>query len=819
MRKSIILLLILITGMSSTFSQSSQNRSMGKLNKFWYNNQVLNLETEFGQAEITVYDIGIFRMRITGSKPVESFSYAVTAKPAKCDVKLDEKPDKLILSTGLIRLEIDRNPVRFSFYTADGRLLNADDKAFGTSWIGTEVTTYKKLQPEEKFIGLGEKTGNLNRAGTAYDNWNTDNPRYGPNDDPLYVTIPFYIGLHSNLAYGIFLDNTHRSRFNFGASNNRFSSFSADDGEMDYYFFHNTGVASIIMDYTWLTGRMTMPPLWALGYQQCRWSYFPDSEVLNVVQNFRDRKIPLDVIYLDIHYMDAYKIFTWHPDRFSNPSKLIGDLKAKGVHTTVIVDPGIKVEKGYEAYEDGLKKDMFIKYPDGEVYTAQVWPGWCHFPDFTKPAAREWWGNKFSGLVETGVEGFWNDMNEIASWGNGTTPHMVQLDREGKHTVYRQAKNAYGMQMARSTFEGTRKLMNNHRPLILTRAGYAGLQRYTALWTGDNQASEEHMMLGARLLNSLGLSGVSFTGVDVGGFSKDATPSLYARWIGVGAFSPFFRSHTHYDTKSAEPWAYGETVENVSRNYIQLRYKLLPYIYSAFHESVETGIPVNRSLAIDYSFDEKIYHFIYQNQYLFGQNILVAPTESTRELVKVYLPEGEWYNMHSDQKQAGGSEIVTECPVQMLPLFVKAGSVIPMQKAIHSTSEDPGETLFLHVYYGQSASDFIYYEDDGVTYDYENGIYYKRLIRFDPASKQLSIMKKEGSYAGRFRKVQLMLHGFPEGVKFRTSNGDLKVASAEVNLFDALEKTDPQFVEKMHKPVKVLTAIVNLTDDEVRLNW
>ncbi len=819
MRKTAIVLLILITGMNPIFSQSSQNRSLGKLNKFRYNNQVLYLETDFGQAEITVYNQGVFRMRITRSKPVETFSYAVTASPEKCTVQLDEKPERLTLSTSLIRLEIDRNPVRFSFYTSDGRLLNADDKSFGTSWIGTEVTTYKQLQPEEKFIGLGEKTGNLNRAGTAYDNWNTDNPRYGPNDDPLYVTIPFYIGLHNNLAYGIFLDNTHRSRFNFGASNNRFSSFSADDGEMDYYFFHNTDVAGILHDYTGLTGRMTMPPLWALGYQQCRWSYFPDTEVLNVVQNFRDRKIPLDVIYLDIHYMDAYKIFTWHPVRFSNPQKLLSDLKSMGVHTTVIVDPGIKVEKGYEAYEDGLKKDMFIKYPDGDVYTAQVWPGWCHFPDFTNPAAREWWGNKFSGLVETGVEGFWNDMNEIASWGNGTTPHLVQLDWEGKQATYRQAKNAYGMEMARSTYEGTRKLMNNQRPLILTRAGYAGLQRYTALWTGDNQASEEHMMLGARLLNSLGLSGVSFTGVDVGGFSKDATPSLYARWIGVGAFSPFFRSHTHYDTKSAEPWAYGETVENISRNYIQLRYKLLPYIYSSFHESVETGMPVNRSLAIDYSFDEKIYHFIYQNQYLFGQNILVAPTESTRELVKVYLPQGEWYNLHTDQKHAGGSEIVTECPAHLLPLFVKAGSVIPMQKATQSTSEDPGETLFLHVFYGQNASDFVYYEDDGKTYDYEKGAFCKRLMRFDPAAKQLSIRKKEGSYTSRFRKVQLMLHGFPDGAKFKTSGGDLKVAAAEINLFDALEKTDPQFVEKMHKPVKVLTAIVNLTDDEVRVSW
>ncbi|MBK6962814.1 MAG: glycoside hydrolase family 31 protein [Bacteroidales bacterium] len=805
--------------MNHAYSQSSQNRSLGRIKTQKLSGQTLSIDTEFGKAEITVFGEGIFRMRIVKDAFQEDFSYAVSGKPEICEVKLQESNEKLTLSTAKLKLEINRNPVRFAFYTPDGKLINTDDQAFGTSWIGTEVTTYKQLQPGERFIGLGEKTGNLDRSGSAYDNWNTDNPRYGPNDDPLYVTIPFYMGLHNGLVYGIFMDNTHRSRFNFGASNNRFSSFSADDGEMDYYFIHETDVAGIIQDYTQLTGRMTMPPLWALGYQQCRWSYFPDTEVLNVVKNFRDRKIPLDVIYLDIHYMDAYKIFTWHPTRFSNPQKLLSDLKSMGVHTTVIVDPGIKVEKGYAAYEDGLKKDMFIKYPDGQVYTAQVWPGWCHFPDFTKPAAREWWGNNFSGLVASGVEGFWNDMNEIASWGGGYTPHLVELDWEGKKTAYRQAKNVYGMQMARSTYEGTRKLMNNQRPLILTRAGYAGLQRYTALWTGDNQASEEHMMLGTRLLNSLGLSGVSFTGVDVGGFSKDATPSLFARWIGVGAFSPFFRSHTHYDTKSAEPWAYGETVENISRNYIQLRYKLLPYIYSAFHESVETGMPVNRSLAINYTFDEKIYHYIYQNQYLFGPSIMVAPTESTRDLVKVYLPEGEWYDLHSGVKHQGNSEITAECPVHILPLFIKAGSVIPMQKGVQSTSEDAGDVLYLHIFNGNSGSDFVYYEDDGSSYNYEKGAFYRRMITFDPEKKQLKLHAKEGSYNSHFRKVQLILHGFPENSAFRLNNGNLAFSKGEIDLFNALEPADPQYLETKHNKINILSSETTMGDGEIVLSW
>ena len=819
MKKTILTLTLFTLLMSQAFSQGSLSRSLGNLTTFSREEQRLMLNTDFGKAELTVYEAGIIRIRIVKDDFRKDFSYAVVAGPGKAGYTLKETQDRLVVHTEALRLDISRNPVRFSFYTSDGKLLNADDPAFGTAWIGTEVTTYKQLLDGERFIGLGEKTGNLDRRGSAYDNWNTDNPRYGPNDDPLYVTIPFYIGMHNSLVYGIFMDNSHRSRFNFGASNDRFSSFSADDGEMDYYFIHAPSVAGILEQYTHLTGRMNMPPLWALGYQQCRWSYFPDTEVLNTAQNFRDRRIPLDVIYLDIHHMDAYKIFTWHPDRFSNPAKLLSDLKAMGIHTTLIVDPGIKVEKGYEAYEDGLQKDMFAKYPDGAVYTAQVWPGWCHFPDFTKPAAREWWGEKFRGLVNDGVTGFWNDMNEIASWGNGYTPHLVEFDWEGRKTSYREAKNVYGLLMSKSTYEGTRKLMNDHRPLILTRAGYSGLQRYTALWTGDNQATDEHMMLGCRLVNSIGLSGVAFTGVDVGGFSKDASPALFARWIGIGAFSPFFRSHTHYDTRQAEPWAYGEVVENISRNYITLRYKLLPYIYSCFRESSLTGMPVARSLAIDYTFDDKIYQYAYQNQYLFGPSILVAPVESTRDLVKVYLPAGEWYDLHSGIMLNGNNEVIAESPMHKLPLYVKAGSVIPMQKPVQSTADNPGETLFLHIFKGSSNASFTYYEDDGTSYNYEQGSFYSRRISFDPDRREIVLEKANGSKASQIRKVEMVFHGFPDDTRFLLDGKKLATSEGLTDLFNALKPGDPQYLETMHKPLKTLNAGFTVKDGEMVIKW
>jgi alpha-glucosidase len=325
------------------------------------------------------------------------------------------------------------------------------------------------------------------------------------------------------MVYGIFFDNTSRSKFDFGASSdNTSSSFSAVDGEMNYYFIGGSTVAGILASYAGLTGRMNLPPLWSLGYQQCRWSYYPDTEVLNLARTFRERRVPADVIYLDIHYMDAYKIFTWHPERFSRPKAMLDTLRSMGFHVVTIVDPGIKIDTGYVAHDEGVKNDYFIKYPDGRKYIGSVWPGRCYFPDFTSEPVRKWWGASFARLIEPGVEGFWNDMNEPAVWGQNI-PDLVQVNYDGEQATMRQAHNIYGMEMARSTYEGSKALLGGKRPFVLTRAGYSGVQRYSAIWTGDNVPTDEHMMLGVRLVNSMGLAGMPFSGPDVGGFSGDAT--------------------------------------------------------------------------------------------------------------------------------------------------------------------------------------------------------------------------------------------------------------------------------------------------------
>jgi alpha-glucosidase len=763
MRKIFIILLSLfVTTMTS--AQNQLNNSLGNVTRINKENgkQTFTLQTDNGTAIVTIFSANIIRIRI--AKEFEpDFSYTVVGDIKRDDFDYGEDDNEFFISTDSLVLRAAKNPLRFTFETKDGKVISQDDPAFGTSWIGTEVSTYKTLQEGEKFIGLGEKTGNLDRRGEAYVNWNTDNPHHDNNTDPIYASIPFYMGIHHGLNYGILLDNSYRSIFNFGASNDRFSYFSADDGEMDYYFIYHKKVADIIESYTWLTGRMEMPPLWALGYQQCRWSYTPDTEVLDIARTFRQKKIPADVIYLDIDYMDAYKIFTWNPQDFPNPEKLISNLKEMDFRTAVIVDPGIKVEKGYKAYDEGLAYQHFVKYPDGKFWTAQVWPGWCHFPDFTNPDARKWWGEQFMGYVNLGIEGFWNDMNEIATWGQ-QPPNLIEFDWEGHKTSYRQAKNIYGMEMARATFEGTKKLMNGRRPLIITRAGFAGLQRYTSIWTGDNQATDHHMMLGVRLVNSLGLSGISFTGSDVGGFGGNATPELFARWIQIGAFTPFYRGHSAHNTASAEPWVFGEQTERISRNYIQLRYNLLPYVYNAMHESTINGMQLNRSLAIDYTSDEKVFWRIYQNQFMFGPSLLIIPVESTKEITKAYLPQGDWYDFYTDQFYSGQQEIIAECPIDKLPVYVKSGCMVAMQSPIQSTKEMPSDTLQIHLYENNGDADLVwdYYEDDGVTYDFEEGKYFARQMVYKPSIKEVVFKAVEGDYNSKFKNIQLVFHGFDD---------------------------------------------------------
>lgn len=795
-------------------------RSLGEVTAVDQTGRGLELTTAEAIVKLTVYSESVIRVYIEQKvNELRELPYAVVAQPEQLEFQVQETEKTVFLATSKIKVIVSKTPLRISFSDASGNFLNEEDCALGTGWIGDTVATYRALKADEKFIGLGEKTGPLNRAGNAYTHWNTDFFGYPTDADPIYLSTPFYMGIHADGHYGIFLNNSHRSVVNFGASNDRFSSIQAEGGPMDYFFFHNDSVAEMVSDYSWLTGRIPLPPKWALGFQQCRYSYYPDKEVLNVARTFREKQIPADVIYLDIHYMQDYKVFTFDEDRFPNPKKLTADLEKDGFKTVVIVDPGVKREKGYEPCEDGVKNDVFVKYPDGELHAAQVWPGWSYFPDFTLESARSWWADQMEFYTENGIRGFWNDMNEPASWGQ-MTPDLIEFGWEGEKTSHREARNVYGGLMSRATKEGADKYLNGKRPLMLTRAGFSGVQRYAAVWTGDNVASDEHMMAGVRLLSSMGMTGIPFAGYDVGGFVDEASPKLFARWISIGAFSPFFRAHSMIGTRNAEPWTFGEITEAIARNYINLRYRLMPMIYSAMYRASQDGMPLVRSLAMLHPTDEKVYESTYQNQYMFGDSLLVCPVESTKELVRVYLPDGDWYDLLTDQHYSGDQEVVVDCPIEKLPVFVKRGVPLLEQSLIQSTSEKHDGVLRVHVWFSAEGTAFLY-EDDGETYDHLEGNSSTRRITYNCPNNIILFSEQEGNYASEFDRIRVIWHGFEDRkiVSVSARNSQLEPETSVHKWVETLPNFDPLGESVTEYSSKVFTVEFENTDKAFELTW
>ncbi len=698
-------------------------------------------------VRIQVVGEGMVRVRLgVGGKFLHSHSYAVLAEKRNLPRwNWNDFEDRVTLYTDSLIVEVHKNPCRISFFDGRKRLLNRDEPAFGMAWNGDEVVCFKELRPEEKFFGLGEKTGSLNKRGNFYSMWNSDVPGYRTNQDPLYQSHPFFMGLTGSGAYGIFFDNSYRSHFNLGASNDRFYSFGAEGGELDYYFLAGPTPRDVLRRYTELVGRMPLPPLWALGYQQCRWSYYPEAEVRRITRTFREKQIPCDVIYLDIHYMDGYRVFTWNPQRFRHPKRLLSDLEAEGFKVVTIIDPGVKDDPGYKVDRSGLQGGHFVKYPDGKVYRGQVWPGWSHFPDFTRPATRTWWGNWFRDMLQVGVDGFWLDMNEPSVWGQAF-PDLVQFDDEGHRASHKKIHNVYGLEMARATYEGLLRIRPNERPFLLTRAGFSGVHRYAAVWTGDNVASFQHLELGIVMCQNMSVSEIPFVGTDVGGFAGTPTPELFARWIEFGAFTPFFRTHTSYNTPSQEPWSFGDDVEAISRRYISLRYRLLPYTYTAFFQTYRSGVPVMRPLFLDYWADPQSLSWTGQREYFWGDDLLVAPVfRQGAKFREVYLPEGRWFGFWNSRKYSGRQSVTVKTPLDVLPLFVRAGAMLPSRRTIQYVGEAPLDTLIWLAYPGKQMHGQVYL-DDGKTLAYRRGEF--RLDRwrgsFGPGKAELHFEHAEG---------------------------------------------------------------------------
>lgn len=719
------------------------------------------------------------------------FSYALAPEPSaqKVTVTLSETANEYVLATSALQLALTKTGALARFYDADDRLLNEDAAEFVArrgvlkGWHLLKIA--KKCQRREAFYGLGDKTCGTNLCGKTLENWCTDAFAFGPNTDPLYRAIPFYYGIHQGLSYGIFLDNTFRTHFDFDSKAKGVVSFWAEGGEMNYYFFYGPAPADVTRAYARLTGRPELPPLWALGYHQCRWSYYPHSRVLEVADTFRALRIPCDAIYLDIDYMDGFRCFTWNREHFPDPQGLIEALRERGFQTVVMIDPGIKEDPDYAIYLEGVEKGMFVRSPDGALAKGPVWPGFCAFPDFSDPEVREWWGELHRTFyIELGVSGFWNDMNEPAIFHvqSKTLPVDALHRFEGRWATHRQLHNVYGLLMTRASWEGMRRLRPEKRPFLLTRATFSGGQRYAAVWTGDNSSTWEHLALANVQCQRLSASGFSFCGSDIGGFTGAPDGELFVRWLQLGAFHPLMRVHSMgqhlagdtavedeaqladpaLHTTDQEPWSFGDRWTPLAQKAIELRYALMPYLYTAMWKNCRDGTPVLQHAAFADPNDPKLRDM--ERDFLCGDHLWVSPVVQPKvQRQLVYLPKGQWYYFWNGQPASG--ELFVNVVPEQIPFFVRAGAVLPTYPILQHVGEraSMGE-LTLYVYYHNAAEAVVsqLYEDAGEGYGYQQGEFCLRVWTTFADQQSFYLRQKiDGNWPVFYQKIKIFLVGFP----------------------------------------------------------
>ncbi len=727
-------------------------------------------------SEVRFYVLApdLIRVRAAFGKPLPERDHSWAIEKTAWDVpkwSVKEQAGGLLISTEEVEVAVRRSPLLVEFRDArTHRAINADQRPMLFDPASGSVTAAKKLGFEEHFYGLGEKAARLDKRRGRFTMWNSDTPAFREGTDPIYQSIPFYLGWQDGAAYGIFFDNSYRTDFDFGYSSQEYVTFSAEGGEMNYYFFQGPSMKKILGRYAELTGHMPLPPMWALGNQQSRYSYYPDTLAEEVVRRYRAEDLPLDVLYLDIAFMNGYRVFTWDPRRFPDPTAFTAKMRKQGVKVVTIVDPGVKYQppaagadyagkqpelaaqdKSYYVYNQGIEKGYFLKRTDGKLWIGRVWPGDAVFVDYTIEAAARWWGDLLRAYTDHGVEGIWNDMNEPSDFidQTGKTQMDVVTYDGGTNSPYTKNRNVFALNEARATYEGLERLRPNVRPYVVTRAGYAGIQRYSTMWTGDNTATWDALALSIPMFQSLGLSGQPFIGADVGGFMGRTNGELMTRWYEVGFLTPLCRNHADAIAYDHEPWRFGTYYEGIIRKYLKLRYRLLPFLYTSLEEAHRSGLPLFRPLLLNYQDDGNA--LTIDDQFMVGDDLLAAPILAAGATSRlVYLPEGTWFDYWKGTEIAGGSMIRAEAPLDTVPLFVRGGAIVPMGPEMRYVGEKPADPLTFTIYPGsRGRASTSLYEDDGVSLDYRNGVERRTSVSYQSSAAGAEI--RVGAPAGSYR--------------------------------------------------------------------
>jgi alpha-glucosidase len=728
------------------------------------------------------------RLAAKGELP-EDASWAVPSeiRHQHVDVTSDSTTDTAGFRTKALRVRIERATLRLSITDLQGNVLQEDADGWPAEFHVDSFRVFKKMPPDEHYFGLGDKVGPLDRRGQSFRLWNTDAFCFQESTDPIYKSIPFFMTMRAGRSMGFLLDNTWSSNFDFGKSERNTYSFGAEGGPIDYYVFYGPDPKQVVETYAWLTGVPPLPPMWSLGFQQSRFSYETEARVREVASRLRADKIPSDVLYLDIDFQKEHRPFTVDTKHFPHFEQMLSDLKREDFHVVAITDLHIArvPDAGYAPYDSGLAADNFVKNPDGSVYVGSVWPGPSVFPEFTQKKTRDWWGSLYKPFLSEGLAGFWNDMNEPSVFltDNLTMPDNVQhrIEEPGfrpRTTSHLEIHNVYGMENSRATYEGLRKLEPDLRPFVLTRATYAGGQRYAATWTGDNTSSWDHLRLTTPMLLNLGLSGFGMSGADVGGFIGTPGPALLTRWTELATFQPIDRNHTNKGSGDKEVWVHGPEQEAIRRRYIEERYRLMPYLYTLVEELSRTGLPVVRPLFLEFpraTKDLQPLDLKAGNEFLFGPDLLVAPPPFPEqpEAYALKLPRGVWYDYWTGEKvqeaegqgDANPHELLIQPKLEVLPVYVRAGSIIPMQPLVQSTEETPQGALTLRVYPGENCHGSLYL-DDGKTLAYTRGEFLRVEFRCNVTSSglTLSIGARQGVFRPWWNTIHLEICGWKGSV-------------------------------------------------------
>jgi alpha-glucosidase len=757
--------------------------------------------------QVTVVRDSVIRFRYsTTGKFEKDFSYGVTVHASRgySFLKVSEEKTHYIITTSKLICKVEKLSLQISLYDAiDLKLINEDEIGFhweeSYEYGGDIVKMSKACQKAESFYGLGDKPVEVNMKGKRFENWATDSYAFGKNTDPIYKAIPFYTAIQDNKSYGIFFDNTFKTHFDFAHERRNVTSFWAQGGEMNYYFIYGPKMEDVVANYTDLTGKPhTLPPLWALGFHQCKWSYYPESNVKEVTKTFRDLKIPCDAIYLDIDYMDGFRCFTWDKKHFPDPKRMVRELEEDGFKTVVIIDPGIKIDLEYDVFKEALDKDYFCKRADGPYMKGKVWPGECYFPDYTKPEVREWWSGLFQELIEDiGVKGVWNDMNEPAVMDvpNKSFPDDVRHDYDGNPCSHRKAHNIYGTQMARATYHGLKKYAYPKRPFVITRSAYSGAQRYTSTWMGDNVATWEHLAIANNQAQRMAMSGFSFAGSDIGGFAEQPQGELFARWIQLGVFHAFCRVHSSGDHGDQEPWVFGTEITDIVRKFVEIRYQLLPYLYTAFWNHINHGTPILKSLVL-YDQEDVATHYR-SDEFIFGDSILVCPIlEPNSKGRRMYIPRGNWYNFWTDEVVEGGREVWVDADLDSMPIFIKEGAVIPKYPVQQYVDEKKFNEITLDVYFKIGKEKSQLFDDAHDGYDYKKGRYSLRTFKVTGKKNELILQQhKQGKFDADYNNFNIVFHNLPFKItSVQIDNVVVDVNKSNTTVFQSIT-VDKEFTE------------------------